>query len=147
MPFSRKSAEEKAAQREAKEQRKRESKERLRGIMDDARRERQEKNEAALTAALTVMLGPDEQVEALFKTGDFISKHVVFTSSRLIVGSQLPEHAESVLYRAITGFSTSNFVTKDVELTVQGRRDKLELAFKSEEDRSEALRVLRAHIV
>jgi hypothetical protein len=145
MPFHRKTAEEKAARREAKWQQKEETRARLKAIGVATVSEEENKRREKLTA----LLQPDEEVEALLKaSGKLTATYVLFTSKRLIVApASNPGRAESILYRAIGGFTTSNFITKDVSLDITGRRDRLELAFKTAEERDEALRLLQAHIL
>lgn len=143
MPL-RRNQEEKAARREAKAKRKNESRERLRGLMNERHQEEEERRRAALMQ----MLEPDEQVEALLRTSEAVmKKYVCLTSKRLLVASfHDPKRADSIMYRAINGYSTSNFITRDLALDITGRRDKLTLQFRTDEERQEAIRVLQAHI-
>ena len=139
----RRSPEDRAARREAKQQRKIETRERLRGLVEERRRDERGRQEGVLTA----MLEEGEEVEALLQTAEaLMKKYVLLTSKRLIVASAHdPRRAESILYRAINGHSTSNFITRDLALEIAGRRDKLELRFETDDERSQALRVLQAH--
>ena len=143
MPF-RRSREEKAARRAAKEERKAELRERLRGPIEERRREDDERRRAALME----LLEPDEEVELLLQTAEAVmKKFVCMTPKRLLLSSvHDTKRADSIMYRAINGYSTSNFITKDLALDVAGRRDKLTLQFRTEEERQEAIRVLQTHI-
>jgi hypothetical protein len=55
------------------------------------------------------------------------------------------ESEESIPYRAITGFRTSSFITKDINLEVSGRRDSVDLLFKEQAERDRALEILNTH--
>jgi hypothetical protein len=152
MAFGRRSSEERAAHRQAKEQRKAETRERLMAHVEKRRREEEDKRREAedkRIEALTAVLQPGEEVEALFKTAEAVmKKYVLLTSARLIVASvHTPNQAESILYRAISSFETSKFITRDIALEIAGRRDRLELQLQNDEERDEVLRVLQSHLV
>jgi hypothetical protein len=115
VPFRRK-PEEKAARREAKLRRKAETRERLRAPVDARRREEEDQRKAVLTA----MLDEDEEVDAFLQTAELVMRKFL-TSKRLIIASaQDTRRAESILYRAINGFSTSDFITKDIRARDRG---------------------------
>jgi hypothetical protein len=138
----RKSPEEKAAAKAEKDARKaslraqwEEGKEQQRAERTERREERMEKVRATLA--------PNETVEAELRTAETVmKKDLIFTSRRLIIGLASGENWESVPYRAITGIGTSNFLTKDIDLTVVGRRGELKLVFDEDADRDRALEVL-----
>jgi hypothetical protein len=71
-----------------------------------------------------------------------MKKDLVFTSKRLIIAPVHSEDWESIPYRAVTGTRSGNFITKDIHLSVVGRRDQLKLMFEKESDRDRALEVL-----
>jgi hypothetical protein len=137
-----KSPEEKAAAKSEKDALKatlrtqwEESKERQRGEKIERVDKRMEK--------LKATLAPDETIEAELRTAEtLMKKDLIFTSKRLIIGLASSENWESIPYRAITGIGTSNFLTKDIDLTVVGRHGTLKLIFGEEADRDRALEVL-----
>ena len=51
----------------------------------------------------------------------------------------------SISNRVITGFTTANFMTKDINLWVAGRKHKLEPTFTDAADRDRALAILNKH--
>jgi hypothetical protein len=74
-----------------------------------------------------------------------MKKDLIFTSKRLIVAPVHGEDTESIPYRAITGFRTSNFITKDINLEVSGRRESVDLLFKEQAERDRALEILNTY--
>ncbi len=115
--------------------------------MDALRDERQQKKqdeEAQRLQKIKDQLQPDETVEAEFRTAEVMMwKDLVFTSKRLIVVRG--ENMESIPYRAMTGFTTENFMPKGINLWVAGRKHKLELTFTDAADRDRALEILNKH--
>lgn len=109
--------------------------------------ESREADEQRRREALTALLQPDEPTLALFKTAEaLMKKYVLFTPKRLLVASvHSPSDAESIPYRSITGFAASNFITKDIKLSVVGRKDSLELSFDDIVERDEAIALLNSH--
>lgn len=145
MSFTRRTADEKAALRAEKAQRKAEIRERLQSQVKETRETEEQRRREALTAVLQA----DEPVVALFKTAEaLMKKYVLFTPKRLLVASvHSPSDAESIPYRSITSFAASNFITKDIKLTVAGRKDTLELSFDDASERDEAMAVLNTNVL
>jgi hypothetical protein len=144
--FGRRPLEERQALRAEKARRKEETRERLRARMVEHRRAEEEKQ----TRALLSLLGPDEEVLGLFETAEaLMKKYVLFTPKRLLVASvsDPASTGESIPYRSISSFATSNFITKDVRLTVTGRRDNVELSFDNADLREQVLALLNAHVL
>ena len=102
--------------------------------MDERRQEEEERRRAALME----MLEAGEQVEALLHTSEAVmKKYVCLTSKRLSAGSFHDlKRADSIMYRAINGYSTSNLITRDLALDITGRRtNKLTLQFRGDQER------------
>jgi hypothetical protein len=93
-------------------------------------------------------LQPDETFEAEFRTAEaMMKKNLLFTSKRLLISPTHGDDIESIPHRAITSFSTKNFITRDLVLRAQGRRDALELLFDNEAERDRARDILNRHAV
>jgi len=143
--LKRKTPEERAAAKAEKEARSAES----RAKWDAARQERQREKQdhrAARLDKIKATLQPDETVEADFRTAENImKKDVVFTSKRLLIAPVQGTDFESIPYRAITGFRTTNFITRDINIAVSGRSGTVDLLFKDESERDRALEILNRY--
>jgi hypothetical protein len=81
------------------------------------------------------MLQPDETIEVEFRTDESVlSSDVVFTSKRLLVASKDSDNHESMPYRSVTNIKTKRRLGdgRVVEVTAQGRNEKLVLPFADE---------------
>jgi hypothetical protein len=68
-------------------------------------------------------------------------KDILLTSKRIIVvPSGRASDAQSIPYRSIHTYATKNFITKDIVLTLGGAQ--LELSFKTEDERAQAVTLL-----
>jgi hypothetical protein len=137
--FRRRTPEEKAARRAKWEERRQAS--RARWESDKAARKQAE------TDALKALLQPGEEIELQLTTGEVImKKEVIVTSKRLILApGGAASSAKSIPFRSITALDTSQFVTHDLRLTIQGEKDKLELTFKEKADRDRLRDALTKH--
>ena len=94
----------------------------------------------------------DKQADAIprLKSDDVIinaHRDLIFTSKRLIIA--MGKDFESIPYRAITRFNTSNVATglgiSSIHVDVMSRKGSLELRFENEADRAHALELLNRY--
>jgi len=138
--FRRKTTEQQAEEAAAKQARVEELRRKWPHVFDARRREHLEQ--------MTELLAPGEAFEGEFQTAELVmKKDLIFTSRRLLVSLSGTRDVEAIPYRSITSVRTAKFVTHDLVLIVDGRRDRLELQFREQADRDAAVAILNRHEV
>jgi hypothetical protein len=141
MGFWRREPERRAERERRKAERKEAWAQRQAEILEKAKAEREARTQREIDA-MKALVQPGEELDAVFRTtGELVmKKYVLVTSSRVIVGATAGS-SESFPYGQIISLDTNNFMTRNLSLSVVGRKEKVELSFhKNDEPERDQLR-------